>query len=125
MPHGILRLNRDRAVGRSHHLQDAAQLGVPAGHEQHLPQLWTLLRNRPGRLPLLHAGHGQGTENVPIGAPVVDSGYSILHCHLHLRRGWCPRNFSIIRIITFSPLQIRKYLLRRNPGGWLESETYY
>ena len=24
-----------------------------------------------------------------------------------------------------TPLQIRKYLLRRNPGGWLESETYY
>ena len=28
-------------------------------------------------------------------------------------------------ILIFCYDEVRKYLLRRNPGGWLESETYY
>ncbi len=33
VPHGLLRLHRDRAVGRSDDLQDAPQLHCPPGHD--------------------------------------------------------------------------------------------
>ena len=64
VPHRLLRLHRDRPVGRPDHLQDEEELGVPAGDEERDAQLWALLRNPLGRLPLLLPGHGQGAPDV-------------------------------------------------------------
>ena len=64
LPHRLLRLHRDRPVGRPDHLQDEEELGVPAGDEERDAQLWALLRNPLGRLPLLLPGHGQGAPHV-------------------------------------------------------------
>lgn len=36
---------------------------------------------------------------------------------------WLPAIPFSILIFVFD--EIRKYLLRHHPGGWLESETYY
>lgn len=33
-----------------------------------------------------------------------------------------PMSFSVL-ILTFD--EVRKYILRRHPGGWVENETYY
>ena len=64
VPHRLLRLHRDRPVGGLDHLQDEEELGVPAGDEERDAQLWALLRNPLGRLPLLLPGHGQGAPDV-------------------------------------------------------------
>ena len=64
LPHRLLRLHRDRPVGGLDHLQDEEELGVPAGDEERDAQLWALLRNPLGRLPLLLPGHGQGAPDV-------------------------------------------------------------
>ena len=64
MPHGLLRVHRDRAVGGLDHLQDQEELCVPAGHEERHAELWTLLRNSLGCLPLLLSWHGQGSQDV-------------------------------------------------------------
>ena len=64
VPHRLLRLHRDRPVGGLDHLQDEEELGVPAGDEERDAQLWALLRNPLGRLPLLLPGHGQGAPHV-------------------------------------------------------------
>lgn len=65
LPHRVLRVHRGRAVGRSDHLQDPAQLHRAPGHAQLGPELRPALRDRAGRLPVLHARHGQGTPHVP------------------------------------------------------------
>ena len=64
MPHSLLRVHRDRAVGGLDHLQDQEELCVPAGHEERHVELWTLLRNSLGRLPVLLSWHGQGSQDV-------------------------------------------------------------
>merc|ERR1711936_1068234 len=43
LPHCLLRLHRDRPVGRSHHLQDQEAQRVPAGNEEPLHELRPVL----------------------------------------------------------------------------------
>merc|ERR1719412_1501080 len=86
LPHRLLRLHRGGPVGRPHHLQDQEEFSVPAGHEEQHDELRFVLRDRPGRLPLLHPGHGQGAENVPPGLLLVAPRHPLLHPHLRLRR---------------------------------------
>lgn len=65
MPHRVLRVHRGGAVGRPDHLQDAPQLHRAPGHAQLGAQLRPHLRDGPRRLPVLHARHGQRSQDVP------------------------------------------------------------
>merc|ERR1712141_783189 len=85
-PSRLLRLHRRRAVGRLDHLQDQEELRVPAGHEEPLHELRSLLRDPPRRHPVLHARHGQGPEDVPSEDQLVAACHPLLHPDLLPRR---------------------------------------
>ena len=48
----------------------------------------------------------------------------LLYDFSSFRYSWwlAPMSFSVL-ILVFD--ETRKYILRRNPGGWVENETYY
>lgn len=73
MPHRVLRVHRGGAVGRPDHLQDAPQLHRAPGHAQLGAQLRPHLRDGPRRLPVLHARHGQRSQDVPSQVSHVQS----------------------------------------------------
>lgn len=64
MPDGLLRDDRDGAVGRPDHQQDAPQFDRPPGHDQSRAQLRSRLRDGAGRLPQLHARRQHGPAHV-------------------------------------------------------------
>ena len=64
LPYSLLCVHRDCPVGGLDHLQDEEELGVPAGDEERDAQLRALLRNPPGRIPVILPGDGQGAEDV-------------------------------------------------------------
>merc|ERR1712210_438440 len=64
------------------------------------------LRDLPCSHPLVHPRDGQGSEDVPSQDQLVAPCHPLLRPHLLHD-------------------ETRKFLLRRNPGGWIESETYY
>merc|ERR1719362_2486621 len=103
LPHCLLCLHCHCPVGRSHHLQDQEAVSAPAGHEESLHELWSGLRDCACLHPLLHPWHGQGLEDVPAQVQLVAA-----------------RPFSVL---IFCYDETRKFLLRRNPGGWIEQET--
>lgn len=94
-----------------------------------------------GTLQTLAHSHGQGT--LPCGwmgsrgtlawpllssgtlplAPVVAHADTLLLSHLCRPSWWfCAFPYSFL-IFVYD--EIRKLILRRNPGGWVEKETYY
>merc|ERR1712088_246601 len=86
VPHRLLRLHRDRAVGRSHHLQDQEALRLPAGHEELVHEFRARLRDLSSHLPLLLPRHGQGAEDVPALLQLVAACPPLLCPDLLLRR---------------------------------------
>ena len=83
----VLRVDRDRAMGRSHHLQDPAQFSFPTRHEEQDPQLCAHLRNGVGGVHVLLSRHGKGSSHAAHQMELVVRRIALFSGHLVLRRG--------------------------------------
>lgn len=118
-------------------------------HAQSRPQLWPPVRDGHGSLPFVHARHGQGSTHVPfevsgrfldappfrhlpsslicliinLALPLILSSFLSLSFSPRRINWWLPAIPFSILIFVYD--ECRKFILRRNPGGWVERETYY
>lgn len=127
LSHCLLHFDCGRAMGRLDHLQDSAQFFVPAGHEEPRANVRSLLWDGRRLLVVVHAWYGRRSSHVPtqVSRPfVLSPTRTKSNCLLLLRINWWAPAIPF-SILIFVYDEIRKYIIRANPGGWVEKETYY